>query len=125
MTKALLCALIQDANRTLFIERTSADLVTYGIPSIMVNDGTDQVKALTQAVKEQTGIDAQVTQVALTGRHNVGSRKRRQYVPALAFYAVSKNYKPTVACKWLTVKQSREVKLDLNTAWIIRSSTSV
>jgi hypothetical protein len=110
--------LIEDNGRFLFLEKRYGEVTAYALPCVIARESDDPVTTLANAVKKQTGIDAYITTVALTGTHNAGSRKRKQFLTALAFKASSKSFKATVACKWLTLQQATGLKLDRASEWL-------
>ncbi len=118
MARVLLCALMEDGNRFFFLARASGEKVYYGLPCVLAGEGEDPVQALSAAVSRQAGVDVHVTTVAFSGKHNSGSRRRNQYVAALAFHASSKSYKTGVAFKWMTLSQAFACRLERNSEWL-------
>lgn len=118
MAKVLLCALLEDGGRVLFLEREFGDTVKYSLPCVLVEESEDPVKALAGAVAVQVGIDCQVGRVAFTGRYNVGSRRRRQFVGVLVFECKAKNYSSRVKTKWVRLDEAPKLQLARECEWL-------
>ncbi len=124
---ALACALLEDEGRYLFLEtKDFAGKSLFGLPSMFVFAGEDPVEALKRAVAAQCGIDAQVHQAIVQGEFNVGSRKRRKFVPALGFMVSAKRQTakvdaPFCGFKWMGVKESLDAKLERKSEWLRRA----
>ena len=92
LPSALACGLLEDNGRALFLARKNLlGLETVELPCVLIYPGEDPVARLASAFTQMTGIDAQVHEIAFQRRHNVGSKKRRQTVPALVFKVTAKN----------------------------------
>ncbi|MCX6769755.1 MAG: hypothetical protein NT051_03690 [Candidatus Micrarchaeota archaeon] len=83
---ALACGLLEDRQRALFLVKLdNAGMERLEIPCVEIMPGDNPVSALTTAFRTQTGIDAQVHEILFQKRHNVGSNKRKVWIPALVF----------------------------------------
>ncbi len=118
MAKVLLCALLEDNGRALFLEKREGELVRYGIPCTIADEKENPVEKLKETILQQTGIDAMVGNVVLTGRHNLGSRKRKQWAGALAFKVTAKSYSTRTPSKWVKLADAAKLKLDRQSEWI-------
>jgi len=88
---ALACGLLEDGNRALFLCRKDAlGVETLELPCALILAGDNPVSALTSEFRRQTGLDGQVHEVIMEGKHNIGSRKRKQLVPVLVFKVTAK-----------------------------------
>ena len=121
---ALAVGLLEDSNRALFLFRKNTlGIETIELPCILLQKGENPVAALTSEFKRQTGIDAQVHEVLFERRHNIGSRKRKVFVPVLVFKITARNATAKPASefsgyKWLEKKDLAGKKLARNTLWL-------
>lgn len=89
---ALICAALQDGKRILFLVRQNHEgKEEIALPCVEVMKGDDQVGAIVAEFNRATGIDGHVAGTAFTGEYNAGSRKRRAWIPAIAFKFEAKN----------------------------------
>ena len=89
---ALACGLLEDNGRALFLcRRNSLGVETVELPCVLLQKGDNPVSALSTEFRRQTGIDGQVHGVLFERRHNIGARKRKAWIPALAFGVTAKN----------------------------------
>lgn len=90
---ALLAAgILEDNGRALFLCRRLKDgTETVELPCVLLGKGENPVGALTLEFKRQTGIDGEVGEVLFERRFNAGSKKRKFWIPALAFEVTAKN----------------------------------
>lgn len=120
----LACALIEDSGRFLFLESKPREgSETIGLPCALVKKGGDPVSALARAIIEQAGIDAHVKEPALRGRFNLGSRKRKVWIPALAFNVSSKSYSARSSrdfskAVWLSAEDALKKRLSRTSDWL-------
>ena len=122
MAKVLLCALLDDGGRTLFLEKTEGEMTRYCLPCAMVGEQDNPVEALKKIIAAQTGIDAQVSMIALSGRHNTGSRRRKQWAGALAFKCSAKKFHCNAPCKWMKLSDALKQKLSRECEWLKTAS---
>lgn len=118
MGKVLLCALLEDGGRALFVEKAFGESVKYSLPCVLADEADDPVKALAAAVMAQTGIDVQVGSIVFTGKHNAGSRRRKQFVGALAFACSAKRYSTRVKSRWFRSADVSSLKLSREAEWL-------
>ncbi|VVC71868.1 Uncharacterised protein [uncultured archaeon] len=118
------CALIEDNGRILFLKSKSADgkdLIS--LPCAPVPKGGNPVQILSEAVKEQAGIDAHVQAPALKGRLNVGTRKSKYWIPAIAFTTTSKSLRaspspPFTGTAWLSAIDALKKRFSRTSEWL-------
>ncbi len=115
---ALACAVIEDGGRVLFLKRVGGQRELLELPCVLVERGMDPVSALKGAVLAQMGIDAQVGEVLLEGRHNCGSRRRKRWIPALGFRVTAKNLSTREKVRWIPLDDAKREKLGRNAEWI-------
>ena len=126
---ALACAVIEDGGRVLFLKRLEKEREVLELPCVLVEKGMNPVSELKGAVLAQAGIDAQVHEPIMEGRHNVGSRKRRKWIPALGFGISAKNMGARVGAgfsgvKWISIEDAKKWKLGRKSEWLRASSSS-
>lgn len=115
---ALACAVVEDGGRVLFLKRVEAGREVLELPCVLVEKGTDPVSALRGAVLAQTGIDAQVGEVLVEGKHNAGSRRRKRRVPALGFRVSAKNLSTREKVRWIPLDDAKKEKLGRKAEWL-------
>ena len=121
---ALVAGMLLDGERALFLVRKSAlGAETLELPCILVYGGENPAGALVAEFARQTGVDAQVHEVIMNARHNVGTRKRKSFVPVLVFKmsAKSTSVKPAPefsGYKWLEEKEVDARKLAKKCGWL-------
>lgn len=121
---AIAAGLLEDGGRALFLVRTlPAGIQTVELPSVSLLRGENPVASLGEAFRRQTGIDAQVHDVLFEKRHNIGSRKRKAFVPVLVFKVTAKNAsaKPALefsGYKWITAEDLRKHRVARNCEWL-------
>ncbi len=124
LPSALVCAFFQDKARALFLEQIDErGMVRLELPGLLINEGEDPVSALAAYLRSTLSIDAQIHLICLRGRFNVGTRKRRHVIPALAFACSAKKVSPKIAAPysgavWLAAEDAFERKLGRNTEWL-------
>lgn len=124
LPSAMAVGLLRDGKRTLFlVERDAKGAERIALPHILLYGAQDPVAALAQAVREQTGIDAQVHEVVRTAPWNAGSRKRRKVIPVLQFAlsaksAAAKPAAPYIAYRWLADEEVAKLALSRRMEWI-------
>ena len=121
---ALAVGLLEDNNRALFLCRTSPlGTETIELPCVLLQKGENPVAALSAEFKRQTGIDAQVHDVLFERRHNIGSRKRKVFVPVLVFKVTARNASARVAgefsgYRWIAQPDLGKYKIGRNAFWL-------
>ncbi len=122
---ALAAGLLEDNGRALFLVRKNAvGIETVELPCAFLLRGENPVARLSDAFRQQTGIDAQVHDVLFERRHNIGTRKRRTFVPVLVFKITAKNASAKPAkefsgCKWISSADLQKYKLARNCTWLL------
>ena len=122
---ALAAGLLEDNGRALFLVRKNPmGIETVELPYALLLRGENPVARLTDAFRQQTGIDAQVHDVLFERRHNIGTRKRRTFVPVLVFKITAKNASAKPAkefsgCKWISSADLPKYKLARNCTWLL------
>ena len=126
MAKALACGMLEDNGRLLFLKRIDAhNTERIELPCILVYSGSDPLSQLKGEFARQTGIDAEICEIAFETRHNIGSRRKKLWVPCLVFRAKTKNAKTKPSqefsgFKWLSFREAKKWKLGRNAEWIMR-----
>ncbi|VVB58358.1 Uncharacterised protein [Candidatus Anstonella stagnisolia] len=124
LPSALVAGMLLDGNRALFLVRKNAlGVETLELPCILIHGGENPASAIVSEFARQTGIDAQVHEVALNARHNAGTRKRKSFIPVLVFRmsAKSTNVKPAPefsGYRWLEEKEVDARKLAKSCGWL-------
>lgn len=125
MPVALVCGMLLDANRALFLaKKDEKGNETIELPCVPIYAGENPAAAAVGALKEQAGIDAQAHEIIMRGKHNVGSRKRKEIVPVLVFRMGAKNVPAKVSSafcgyRWLEEKQAATRKFSRKCEWLI------
>ena len=121
---ALAVGLLEDNNRALFLCRTNTiGQETIELPCILLQKGENPVAALGAEFRRQTGIDAQVHEVRFERRHNIGTRKRKIFVPVLVFKITARNAGVRAASefsgfRWIAQPDLGKYKLGRNAYWL-------
>lgn len=121
---ALAVGLLEDGNRALFLCRINTiGQETIELPCVLLQKGGNPVAVLSAEFRRQTGIDAQVHDVLFERRHNIGSRKRKMFVPVLVFKVTAKNATARVASefsgfKWIAQPVLGKYKAGRNCLWL-------
>jgi hypothetical protein len=79
--KALICGMLEQGGKMLFLKRKEADGEAIEMPSVFGVLSADPVSQLAEAFKKQTGINADVGQVILESRHEYEGA----HIPCLVF----------------------------------------
>jgi hypothetical protein len=122
--KALVCGLLEDNGRFLFLTKKDQHGVErYELPWVYSTDRGDPVSQIGQAFKMQSGISVQVGEIVLEARHNAGSRRKRFWVQCYVFRVSAKEMKADPGesysgYKWLSLKDAKEKKLGKHSEWI-------
>jgi hypothetical protein len=124
MAKALACGMLEDGGRVLFLVRKDANgIERIEMPCVLVFSGRSPHAEIKDAFPKMTGIDAEVHEIIIEGRHNSGSRKRRSLVPVLVFKITARNRtaKPSgefSGFKWLSLDDAKGQRLCRNAEWL-------
>lgn len=118
MAKVLLCALLESDGRILFLKKLVGEREVLCLPCVIADEKENPLEALRKILLEKTGIDAFVQQVAFSGKYNAGSRKRKQFVSALAFKAVAKKVSPRADFVWLKLDDALKKRVCRECEWM-------
>ena len=126
MPKALVCALLEDNKRFLFLvrkDRTGIEKIE--LPCVLVPSGRSPFAEIKALFPQVTGIDGEIGEIVLEGKHNAGSRKKKNVVPALAFKVTAKNKSAKVSkdfsgFKWLSFEDFRKYRLGRNAERLLK-----
>ncbi len=124
LPKALAAGMLEDGGRVLFLLRKdAAGIERAEMPCVLVLSGRSPFAEIGAEFRRQTGIDGQVHEVVLEGRHNAGSRKRRAFVPAMAFKVTARERfaKPSAefsGFRWLRLEEALKQRLSRNSEWL-------
>ncbi len=136
LPKALVCGLLEDEGRILFLVRKDAasGIERIELPCILVQSGRSPFAEVKEKFPKLTGIDSEIGEPITetsggafgNARYNAGSRKRRAWVPILVFKVTAKrmNAKPSQefsGFKWLSLEKAKNERLSRNAEWL-RSS---
>lgn len=132
MLKALACGMLEDGGRVLFLVRKDASgAERIEVPCVLVPSGRSPFAEIKDAFPKLTGIeDCQVHEIILEGRHNAGSRKRRNFVPVFVFKVTARNRtaKPPgefSGFRWLSLDDAKKEKLGRNAEWLRKETKRV
>ena len=120
----LACGILEDGNRILFLTRKNKLGVEYfELPHALLVKGDNPVAALTKTFLSGTGIDAQVHEIILEAKHNIGSRKRKKFIPAVAFKVTSKSNRVSLSpqfsgFRWVPRDEVGKLKLARQAEWL-------
>ncbi len=120
---ALACALLEDNGRVLFLlqkDRQGTERLT--LPYALIGN-EDPVAVLAELFLKQAGIDGQIHGVAMESGWNAGSRKKKRWIPCLAFKVTAKSArcvpgKGFSGFRWLSLEDAKAWKLDRKLEWI-------
>ena len=124
--KALACGILEDGGRVLFLLRRGPDgLERLTLPCTLVPSGRSPFADMKIEFERQTGIECQVHEIISEGRHNAGSRKRKQFVPALAFRITARNMRARPPSefsgfRWLVMEAALKARLAREMEWLKR-----
>jgi ADP-ribose pyrophosphatase YjhB (NUDIX family) len=120
----LACGLLEDNGRALLLVAKGKDgAERFCLPCALVMPGEDPVSAVVAAFREKAGIDAQAHEIAFEGRHNAGSRKRKLWIPAMAFRMTAKNAraipsKEFSGFRWVPLGEVASLRLAREAEWL-------
>jgi hypothetical protein len=124
MPKALACGMLEDNGRVLFLLRKdAAGVERIEMPCVLVPSGRSPYAEIVAEFRRQTGIDGQVHEAVMEGRHNSGSRKRRSFVPVLVFKVTARERFARPApefsgFRWLALEEAKRQRLTRNAEWL-------
>ncbi len=121
---SLACGILEDSGRALFLCRKRTDgTETVELPCILLQKGDNPVSALSAEFRRQTGIDGQVHGVLFERRHNSGSKRRKLWIPVLAFEVTAKKTSAKIApefsgFKWIAAEDLGKHRLARICEWL-------
>jgi hypothetical protein len=121
---ALACGILEDSRRALFLcRKTPLGVETVELPCVLLKKGDNPVSSLAAEFHRQTGIDGQVHRVLFEKKHNAGSKKRKYWIPVLAFEVTAKNTSAKPAkefsgYKWIFGEELGKHKLARNASFL-------
>lgn len=128
--KALACGVLEDEGRVLFLARSERSgsgqaIERLELPCVLVPSGRSPFAEMKIEFERQTGIECQVHEVIREGRHNAGSRKRRFWVPLLAFKITARTMRARPSgefsgFKWMRIDDAKKARLSRNSEWLKR-----
>lgn len=124
MPKALACGMLEDGGRVLFlVRRDERGIERIEMPCVLVPSGRSPFAEIKLAFPRMTGIDGEMHEIVLEGRHNTGSRKRKVRVPCLVFKVTAKSMraKPSAefsGFRWLSLDDAKTQRLGRNSEWL-------
>lgn len=122
--KALVCGLLEDNGRVLFlVERGPDGKERLALPGRIVFQGENEALAVKECFAKYAGLDVQVHEIKVQGKHNAGSRKNKLWVPALGIKATAKSCTPKTlppftGVKWVSLKEASLGKLARTAEWL-------
>ncbi len=124
--KALAAGFLQDGKRAFFLCVKTEGGMFLELPSVLLFGGDDPVAALSAVFREYAGIDAQVGNIVFEGRYNAGSRRRKEWIPALLFAASAKRKNAKVSppysgFRWLGFGEIASARLSRKSEWLRRA----
>jgi hypothetical protein len=131
MPKALACGMLEDEGRALFLTRRDEHgTERIELPCVLVPSGRSPFAEIKGEFARQTGIDGQVHEIILEGRHNAGTRKRKIWVPCLVFQVTARERRAKPAgefsgFRWLPLEEAKKQRLGRNAEWLLRSHASL
>jgi hypothetical protein len=127
MPKALACGMLEDEGRTLFlVRRDEHGTERIELPCVLAPSGRSPFAEIKGEFVRQTGIDGQVHEIVLEGRHNAGTRKRKIWVPCLVFRITARERRAKPASefsgfRWLPLDEAKKQRLTRNAEWLPRA----
>lgn len=122
--KALACGMLEDGGRVLFlVKMDERGIERIEMPCVLVPSGRSPFAEIKEAFPRLTGIDGEIHEIVLEGRHNTGSRKRKSIVPCLVFRITARNRmaKPSSefsGFRWLSMDDAKKQRLTRNAEWM-------
>lgn len=123
LVKALVCGLLEDDGRVLFLKKIENGLEKIELPSIIVPSGRSEFAQIKEKFFLMTGIDGQVGDIIFQSTYNAGTRKRKNLVPCLVFRisARTKRAKPSEEFSgfvWLKISDVIKLKKTKKLEWL-------
>jgi len=122
--KALACGMLEDGGRILFLlRRDERGIERLEMPCVLVPSGRSPFAEIRDGFRAMTGIDGEIHEVVMEGRHNAGSRKRRFRVPCLVFKVTAKERKAKIGpeysgFRWLSPEDALRSRMGRNLEWL-------
>jgi hypothetical protein len=93
------------------------------MPCVLVPSGRSPFAELKEAFPRMTGIDGEIHETVIEGRHNAGSRKRKNWVPVLVFNVTARSKFAKVSAefsgfRWLSMEEAKKGRLGRNCEWL-------
>ena len=125
LPKALVCGLLEDEGRILFLVRKEHNVERIELPCTVVPSGRSEFAEIKEKFREQTGIDGEIQEVVYNTRFNAGSRKRKNWIPCLVFKITARKRRAVPSkdfsgFRWLSLKDTKKEKLSRKTEWLRR-----
>jgi len=120
----LACGILEDNGRILMlIRKNERGTEQFELPYVLLAKGDNPVQSLTAMFMSSAGIDAQVHEIILEAKHNIGSRKRKRFIPAVAFHMTSKSSRVSLApqfsgFKWVPRDEVAKLRLSRQAEWL-------
>ncbi len=121
----LACGILYDNGRALFLCRKNVlGIETVELPCVLLGKGENPVASLAIEFRRQTGIDGEIHEVLFERRFNAGSKKRRTWIPALAFEVTAKDTraKPSPefsGYKWIYAEDLGKHRVARIASWLL------
>ncbi len=126
---ALAVGLLEDEGRVLFLfQNDLKGQRLLELPSVLVMPGENPVQRLAESYAQMTGIDAQVHETVRQAGINIGSRKRRHFIPVLVFRLTAKRMSARAGAGWngfvwMGIKQALGEKFARRGQWFLAPAT--
>lgn len=124
LVKALVCGLLEDDNRILFLRYIdNHGIERVEMPCVLVYSGKSSVAQIKTEFQRQTGLDAEIHEVIIETKYNAGSRRKKNWVPCLVFKVTAKNKRARPSgefsgFKWLSLEDVKKQKLGRKLEWL-------
>ncbi len=128
MPKALACGLLEDEGRILFLKKIEYNIEKIELPCVIVPSGRSPVAEIKEKFQMQTGIEGVVDEIIYEGRFNVGSRRRKNWVPCLVFRITARirRAKPGPeysGFKWMKIEDAIKERKTRKLDWLNHSTS--
>jgi hypothetical protein len=131
--KALICGMLERGDKMLFLVRKDGRGVErVEMPCVHGSTSTDPAGQLTEAFRKQTGIKAEMGNLRMEGRHNIGSKGKVVFVPVLVFEMSPDSPlvrpdpgKGIERCEWMTMMEAKGRQLTDNGMWLLEDTEIV
>jgi hypothetical protein len=124
VTKVLACGMLEDGGRVFFlVRRDAAGFERIEMPCVLVPSGRSPFAEIKAAFPAMTGIDCQVHEIVMEGRHNAGTRRRRFFVPCLVFRITARNRTARISgafsgFRWLSLDDAKRLRMARELEWL-------